>query len=295
MAEAPQPVETPARAASLPRCRRVAVALCASSPGGDLLSLQEAGGGGGGEGFEIERKLIVIDSKHKHPVTELSCSERHLRRRIKPIMDDGYQNEDYWNEDYQNDIVSDKLSHNAEVSSESEHGSAVSLESVVLNQQGYENAVQEYEYIGFSGIRLRTLPEKGEEREPALFTFEDGKWGPFGRKPFMIFSVLLLCSLIIITATLIMACLRCKCRSEEGKLFWILLLCSSPCPHPTPPPKTFPYIAGFPKCADDWHKFQEKCYHYSTEKMGQNTARSCCQALGADLIVIESENEQSQQ
>nr|XP_028576951.1 C-type lectin domain family 2 member D-like [Podarcis muralis] len=201
-------------------------------------------------------------------------------------MDDGYQNEDYWNEDYQNDILSDKFSQNAEVSSESEPGSAettpfLSLESVVLDQQGYKNAAQEYEYIGFSGIRLRRLPEKGEEREPgeknscseilwsslsfqvysslfaALFTSEDGKWGPFGRKPFMIFSVLLLCSLIITTATLIMACLRC-----------------------------------FPKCADDWYKFQEKCYYYSTEKMQQNTARSFCQALGADLIVIDSENEQ---
>nr|XP_034963866.1 early activation antigen CD69-like isoform X1 [Zootoca vivipara] len=176
-------------------------------------------------------------------------------------MDDGFQNEDYWNEDYQNDIVSDNFSHNAEVSSESEHGST---ESVVLDQQGYENAAQEYEYIGFSGIRLRRLPEKGEEREPALFTFEDGKWGPFGRKPFMIFSVLLLCSLIIVTAALIMAFLRCKCRSEEG----------------------------FPKCADDWYKFQEKCYYYSTERMEQNTARRYCQALGADLIVIDSENEQ---
>ncbi|XP_053232267.1 C-type lectin-like [Podarcis raffonei] len=176
-------------------------------------------------------------------------------------MDDGYQNEDYWNEDYQNDILSDKFSQNAEVSSESEPGST---ESVVLDQQGYENAAQEYEYIGFSGIQLRRLPEKGEEREPALFTFEDGKWGPFGRKPFMIFSGLLLCSLIITTATLIMACLRCKFRSEEG----------------------------FPKCADDWYKFQEKCYYYSKEKMQQNTARNFCQALGADLIVIDSENEQ---
>lgn len=66
----------------------------------------------------------MIDSKHKHSATKLSCSERHLRRRIKPIMDDGYQNEDYWNEDYQNDILSDKFSQNAEVSSESEPGSA---------------------------------------------------------------------------------------------------------------------------------------------------------------------------
>ncbi|XP_032998661.1 forkhead box protein O1 [Lacerta agilis] len=47
------PAPTPARAASPPRCGRVAAALCASSPGGDLLSLLEAGGGGGGgEGFE---------------------------------------------------------------------------------------------------------------------------------------------------------------------------------------------------------------------------------------------------
>lgn len=41
------PTPTPARAASPSRCGRVA-ALCASSPGGDLLSLLE----GGGEGFE---------------------------------------------------------------------------------------------------------------------------------------------------------------------------------------------------------------------------------------------------
>ncbi|XP_020643692.3 forkhead box protein O1 [Pogona vitticeps] len=45
------PTPTPARAASPSRCGRVAAAgpLCASSPGGDLLSLLEAGGG---DGFE---------------------------------------------------------------------------------------------------------------------------------------------------------------------------------------------------------------------------------------------------
>ncbi|XP_053140993.1 forkhead box protein O1 [Hemicordylus capensis] len=48
------PTPTPARAASPSRCGPVA-SLCASSPGGDLLSLLEVGGGGGGggsEGFE---------------------------------------------------------------------------------------------------------------------------------------------------------------------------------------------------------------------------------------------------
>ncbi|KAL8172976.1 UNVERIFIED_CONTAM: hypothetical protein K2H54_036084 [Gekko kuhli] len=42
------PTPTPARAASPSRCAGRVAALCASSPGGDLLSLLE----GGGEGFE---------------------------------------------------------------------------------------------------------------------------------------------------------------------------------------------------------------------------------------------------
>ncbi|XP_061469372.1 C-type lectin domain family 2 member B-like [Rhineura floridana] len=51
--------------------------------------------------------------------------------------------------------------------------------------------------------------------------------------------------------------------------------------------------ASFPECPGSWEKFQEKCYYYSREPERWNDARSLCQHLGADLIVIDNENEQA--
>ncbi|CAI5766304.1 Hypothetical predicted protein [Podarcis lilfordi] len=72
-------------------------------------------------------------------------------------MDDGYQNEEYYN-----DNVSEKISHTEEVHSEFEPTKA---ESMILDQ-GYENAEPEYEYIGFSGIQMRRLPDNRGKAEP---------------------------------------------------------------------------------------------------------------------------------
>nr|XP_034963864.1 uncharacterized protein LOC118081487 isoform X2 [Zootoca vivipara] len=114
-------------------------------------------------------------------------------------MDDGYQNEEYYN-----DNVSERISHTDEVHSELEPTKA---DSMILDQ-GYENAEPEYEYIGFSGIRMRRQPDNRGKAEPAPYTFEDDKWGPFVRKPISIFSLLLLCCLIMVKAAFVMTSVR---------------------------------------------------------------------------------------
>lgn len=51
-------------------------------------------------------------------------------------------------------------------------------------------------------------------------------------------------------------------------------------------------IAGFPICAFNWHEFQDKCYYYSRKQVFWEKARSTCQDLSADLVIIDSEKEQ---
>nr|XP_028576950.1 asialoglycoprotein receptor 2-like [Podarcis muralis] len=163
-------------------------------------------------------------------------------------MDDGYQNEEYYN-----DNVSEKITHTEEVHSEFEPTKA---DSMILDQ-GYENAEPEYEYIGFSGIQMRRLPDNRGKAEPALYTFEDDKRGPFIRKPVSIFSLLLLCSLIMVKAAFVMTSVRC-----------------------------------FSVCPDEWVAFQEKCYYFPIKTGNWGEVRSFCRWLGADLMIIDNKMEQ---
>ncbi|XP_077779592.1 secretory phospholipase A2 receptor-like [Podarcis muralis] len=101
-------------------------------------------------------------------------------------MDDGYQNEDYYNDD-----VSEKISHTEEVHSE--------FEPTKAELGGYCGNI-----VAYSSLFA------------ALYTFEDDKRGPFVRKPVSIFSLLLLCSLIMVKAAFVMTSVRCKSISGEG-------------------------------------------------------------------------------
>ncbi|XP_062977601.1 galactose-specific lectin nattectin-like [Elgaria multicarinata webbii] len=159
--------------------------------------------------------------------------------------------EDYQNEDHQNDSVSEELSQTWEW-----HSEPAETESVT-SDQGYENAEQEYEYIMMPDMRMRSLPETGMKAEPALFLFKDDKLRDLGRKLFIAFCVLLLLSLIMVTAALVLACLRC-----------------------------------FLACPSEWLEFQQKCYNFAQIELKWADARSSCQDQGADLLVIDNEKEQ---
>nr|XP_008102426.2 PREDICTED: CD209 antigen-like protein A [Anolis carolinensis] len=48
----------------------------------------------------------------------------------------------------------------------------------------------------------------------------------------------------------------------------------------------------FPSCPHEWIMFQEKCYYYDQNQATWTNARGTCHDLGADLVVIGSEEEQ---
>ncbi|KAJ8280759.1 hypothetical protein GJAV_G00058660 [Gymnothorax javanicus] len=45
-------------------------------------------------------------------------------------------------------------------------------------------------------------------------------------------------------------------------------------------------------CPEDWEQFGSKCYYFSTEKKSWTDSRNACIKQGADLVVIEREEEQ---
>nr|XP_060616940.1 perlucin-like protein [Anolis sagrei ordinatus] len=166
-----------------------------------------------------------------------------------------YQNEGYHNEQYQNDTTPEKSSHTREVHSTSEN---VKKESVA-SDQGWNNASeQEYEYIPLSSTWMKTLPEEELNADPGLYIFGDVKLRSFPRKPFIIFCIVLVSSLIMATVALVMTCHRCK-----------------------------------PVCSDGWEKFQEKCYYFSEERKTWFESRKFCQKESADLVVIDHKEKQT--
>ncbi|KAG5837213.1 hypothetical protein ANANG_G00236930 [Anguilla anguilla] len=45
-------------------------------------------------------------------------------------------------------------------------------------------------------------------------------------------------------------------------------------------------------CPQGWEQFSSKCYYFSNEKKNWMDSRSDCIKRGADLVIIESEEEQ---
>ncbi|MGH0153470.1 UNVERIFIED_CONTAM: hypothetical protein FKN15_027299, partial [Acipenser sinensis] len=45
-------------------------------------------------------------------------------------------------------------------------------------------------------------------------------------------------------------------------------------------------------CPEKWVQFNGKCYYFSTDTMNWNSSRTSCVSMGADLVIIESEEEQ---
>nr|XP_034963869.1 C-type lectin domain family 2 member B-like [Zootoca vivipara] len=121
---------------------------------------------------------------------------------------------------------------------------------------GGENNNQGYDYIIDEDMLMRKLPEKELETEQALFASSFGKWDRH-RITFVIIYLLTIFSLIMANAAFVIAFLRC-----------------------------------FPICAFNWHEFQDKCYYYSRKQVPWEKARSTCQDLSADLVIIGSEKEQ---
>ncbi|XP_031699610.1 C-type lectin domain family 4 member E-like [Anarrhichthys ocellatus] len=47
------------------------------------------------------------------------------------------------------------------------------------------------------------------------------------------------------------------------------------------------------KCPDSWRLFENKCYFFSSRKLSWSSSRAWCQTQGGDLLIINSEPEQS--
>ncbi|KAF7249118.1 hypothetical protein EYD10_04923 [Varanus komodoensis] len=119
-----------------------------------------------------------------------------------------------------------------------------------------EDTDTDYEYIPDPIMLMRKLPTKELKIEQALFASSASKWREYGLLIITI-DVLALLSLTMATATLVIALLRC-----------------------------------FPSCPFEWHVFQEKCYYYSPNKETWENSRHICRNLNADLVVINSGQEQ---
>ncbi|XP_053156018.1 C-type lectin lectoxin-Phi1-like [Hemicordylus capensis] len=134
--------------------------------------------------------------------------------------------------------------------------SALSRTESVAADRSYENDEPEYEYIKFADMQMRRIPETGVNIQPALFGSKVDKWKSVSRKSLIIIAVMLFISLVMAIAGLVVACLKC-----------------------------------FPECSDGWQTFQEKCYYISSTAQKWNVARSTCQYLSGDLVVIDNELE----
>nr|XP_060616941.1 early activation antigen CD69-like [Anolis sagrei ordinatus] len=205
--------------------------------------------------------------------------EQLLLMQPHTAMDDAYQNEEYHN----NSIFA-KLSQIPEVQSGPEHARTVDAEDdetfskdrsssrhvdatgrkrtyldSVISSQGYENASElDYESFTFSGLRMRKLMEDGVNSESAPILFLDEMEGkPFGKGHFIIFCVVLFCSLILVIAALWMASLQCS-----------------------------------PKCPSEWKDVGKSCYLIFKEAKKWDDGRSVCQNRGGDLIIIGDKQEQ---
>ncbi|XP_054834992.1 CD209 antigen-like protein B [Eublepharis macularius] len=197
-------------------------------------------------------------------------------------MDDDFQNKvDHQSEGYENDILIQKLPYIPEVppvpgaASDSEvmdketqllhkvasdlhsnEGKQISLEYNKANER-MKNVYQESGHTTFLDMQISRLPKMGVNIKKALFAPKIDKQRDYSRAPIIMTYGLTLLSFTMATAAFGMALLRC-----------------------------------FPSCPDGWKYFSEKCYNYSSKNNDWNNSRRLCQEVGADLVVINHEEEQ---
>ncbi|KAK7503239.1 hypothetical protein BaRGS_00005504 [Batillaria attramentaria] len=51
--------------------------------------------------------------------------------------------------------------------------------------------------------------------------------------------------------------------------------------------------AGVSQCDEGWHQFEDSCYYFSNNSASWNESRKACQGMGADLVIISSEEVQN--
>ncbi|XP_077183502.1 C-type lectin lectoxin-Lei1-like isoform X2 [Paroedura picta] len=158
--------------------------------------------------------------------------------------------EEHQNEEYQNNVFTENFFATREM--DSVHAKT---EPEPADEE-YENDNQEYEYIDFSNVRMRKLPEVGVKTDSDLLAFKSGQWRDIFKGPFIAFSFLLFLSVMLAIAALVLACLKC-----------------------------------FATCPNGWEKLDEKCYNFSSEVTKWKEAQKQCQNAGANLVVINNERE----